>query len=210
MERKNFRILPSCTMKFFPEVKKIKETIDSRVIGDTLHFNYVTGQYLPDWHPWEDIKDFYVSNKETGGARELVPFELTWLNDIFGWPKVICSVVKKLGSLNVNIDDYYNFCLEYNRVIGQITVDVIARPDSIRTLEVIGSEGRIHYNGEEKMLIIKNINNAEIKRIKINHENVEVIPTGNWAKEIKTLLDHCGFSDVWQSQQVLNRVLTKP
>ena len=38
------------------------------------------------------------------------------------------------------------------------------------------------------------------------YENVEVeqVSTGNWAKEIKSLLDHCGFSDVWQSQQVLN------
>ena len=40
-------------------------------------FVYHSGQYLPDWHPWESYKDFYVSNPATGARREIVPFELS-------------------------------------------------------------------------------------------------------------------------------------
>ena len=53
-------------------------------------------------------------------------------------------------------------------------------------------------------LIIEDVGKLTNVMYSYLYENVEVYPTGNWAKEIKTLLDHCGFSDVWQSQQVLN------
>ena len=38
--------------------------------------NISLGQYLPDWHPWESYKSFFVSNKKTNGCRELFAIEL--------------------------------------------------------------------------------------------------------------------------------------
>ena len=93
-------------MKYHNGPKKLKELIvRDKVIGECLYSNYVTGQYLPDWHPWEDIKDYYVSKKNRW-RRELVPFELAWLNDIFGNPKIVNSVVKKLSDIKADIDDF--------------------------------------------------------------------------------------------------------
>ncbi|MCV6036554.1 Gfo/Idh/MocA family oxidoreductase, partial [Escherichia coli] len=48
-------IAPSCTMRYFPGPKKVKELLEQNVIGSPLSVSYQTGQYLPDWHPWEDI-----------------------------------------------------------------------------------------------------------------------------------------------------------
>ena len=79
----NTIIAPSCTMKYFKAPKIIKSFIKKKSIGKILSINYQIGQYLPDWHPWENIKDFYVSKKKTGACREIVPFELTWIMDIF-------------------------------------------------------------------------------------------------------------------------------
>ena len=55
-----------------------------------------------DWHPWENVTDFYVSNQETNACREMVPFELTWIVDIFGYPEEIIGCYGK--TMNVGAD----------------------------------------------------------------------------------------------------------
>ncbi|WP_413613341.1 Gfo/Idh/MocA family protein [Bdellovibrio sp. HCB-110] len=120
-------IAPSTTLRFHPIVKDIREIIQSKIYGKITNFSYVSGQYLPDWHPWEDIKDFYVSKKETGGAREIVPFEMTWMTEVFGWPKKVQCVFGKTFNLGVDIDDTYALSMQYDGFIGQLMVDVVAR-----------------------------------------------------------------------------------
>ena len=68
-KRKKVRIIPSCTFRFHPAIKKIKELVKSRKYGKICNFSYHIGQYLPDWHPWESIKDFYVSKRVTSRPR---------------------------------------------------------------------------------------------------------------------------------------------
>ena len=81
-------VAPSCTLRFHPAIRDITEIVRSGRYGKVCNFSYHCGQYLPDWHPWEKVTDYYVSNPATGGAREIVPFELTWLVDALGWPAV--------------------------------------------------------------------------------------------------------------------------
>ena len=149
----NLVIVPSCTMRYFSGPRKVKELVHSGAIGKILNFNYHTGQYLPDWHPWENIESYYVSERETGGAREIVPFELTWLNDIFGEPTALGCFKGKLTDLKVDIDDIYHVLLQYgDGITANITVDVISRPKSTRMMRILGSEGQILFNGEQNIV----------------------------------------------------------
>ena len=152
-------IVPSCTMRFFPGSMEIKNLLNKGIIGKPLNFNYQSGQYLPDWHPWEIIEDFYVSNPETGGCREIVPFELTWLNDIFGDPKPLACVKRKLTDMNAPIDDIYHCLLEHpNGLIGNLTVEVVSRPKATREFRLIGSKGEIIFSGQDNT--VKYINTS--------------------------------------------------
>jgi len=152
-------IVPSCTMRFYPGPMKIKELVNAGVIGKPLNFNYQSGQYLPDWHPWEKIEEFYVSNPETGGCREIVPFEMTWLNDVFGDPKPLACVKRKLTDMNAPIDDIYHCLLAYpGDLIGNLTVEVVSRPKATREFRLIGSEGEIVFSGDDNS--VKYINTS--------------------------------------------------
>jgi predicted dehydrogenase len=152
-------IVPSCTMRFYPGPIKIKELVRNGIIGKPLNFNYHTGQYLPDWHPWEKIDEFYVSNPETGGCREIVPFELTWLNDIFGDPKPLACVKRKLTNINAPIDDIYHCLLGYpGELIGNLTIEVVSRPKVTREFRLIGSKGEIVFSGDNNS--VKYINTS--------------------------------------------------
>ena len=192
IKNKNIIMAPSCTMRYYPGPMKIKELINKGVIGKVLNYNYHTGQYLPDWHPWEDIRDFYVSNPDTGGAREIVPFELTWLNDIFGDSEPLACVRKKLTDIPAQIDDIYHCLLQYpNKVIGNLTVEVISRPKAVREFRVIGSKGEIAFSGDSNSLKYINIEMKDWKTIFLEHGTVQngyINPEEPYINEIKDFI----------------------
>jgi predicted dehydrogenase len=190
---KKILMAPSCSMRYYPMPIKIKELINIGVIGKVLNYNYQTGQYLPDWHPWEKIEDFYVSNPDTGGCREIVPFELTWLNDIFGDSKPLACVRKKLTDINAYIDDIYHCILEYpNNVIGNLTVEVVSRPRATREIRILGSEGEIVYSADSNELRYINLQMDDWERINFDTGTVEsgyINPEEPYINEVKAYIN---------------------
>jgi len=159
-------IAPSCTMRYFPGPQKVKELVRSGAIGKVLNINYSTGQYLRDWHPWERIEDYYVSQHATGGCREIVPFELTWLNDIFGEPEPVACLRGRIGDLGVDIDDIYHCWLRYpGPAIASLTIEVLSRPAATRELRVLGAEGQIVYSSDDNSVRVCSLSMPEWRRI---------------------------------------------
>jgi predicted dehydrogenase len=173
-EGSSILMAPSCTMRYYPGPKKVKELILTGVIGKPLNINYQTGQYLPDWHPWERITDFYVSTRATGGCREIVPFELTWLNDIFGEPVPLACVKSKLTDMDADIDDIYHCLLQYpGGVLANLTVEVISRPRVTRELRILGSEGEIVFSADENCVRYANTDIGDWQRFDLGTGVVE-------------------------------------
>lgn len=147
--KKNIFIAPSCTFRFHPLIKEITAIIKSEKHGKVTNFSYHSGQYLPDWHPWEDVNDFYVSNRITGGAREIVPFELTWIVDTIGFPKDAKGYFEKTIDFGANIEDSYAFALKYDGMVGNIIVDVAARC-ATRFLIINLEKAQIKWNWDDE------------------------------------------------------------
>ena len=165
---------PSCTMRYFPGPCKVKEILQSQRLGRVLNVNYQTGQYLPDWHPWEPIGSYYVSRRETGGGREIVPFELTWLNDLFGSPTPLACVKAKLTDMSADIDDIYHCLLAYPQgVLANVTVEVISRPTATRELRVLCSEGELVMSADENCVRYIAAGDTDWTRIELGGGTVE-------------------------------------
>lgn len=145
----NAFVAPSCTMLFHPMIKDVLHILESGKYGKLINFTYHSGQYLPDWHPWEDMRDYYVSQKETGGAREIVPFELTWMTHAFGMPNSVVGMYGKCTTMPVDIDDVYSCVLRFGNVIGALTVDVTSR-FATRSLIVNMEMAQIRWSWEDK------------------------------------------------------------
>lgn len=137
---------PSCTFLFNPAIKLMKKILDEGKIGKVLAFQYHMGQYLPDWHPYEDYRDVYFSEKETGACREMFCFELIWLNSLIGSEvKEVHGTIGKLSDLDMDADDTITAAVTYeNSVRGTLLIDVIARKP-YRTLRILGSEGVLEW-----------------------------------------------------------------
>lgn len=188
----NTVVCPSCTMRYHPMPVIIRNLLSSNLIGKPLNINYSTGQYLPDWHPWEDINDFYVSKKETGGAREIVPFELTWLNEIFGNPIPLACASTKISDINADIDDIYHFILHYpENILASITIEVISRPRATRNLSILGSEGKILFSSDEGFIKYIKVGDKDWTEISIESGTLEpgyINPEEPYINELKDFL----------------------
>ncbi|MFH1522514.1 MAG: Gfo/Idh/MocA family oxidoreductase [Patescibacteria group bacterium] len=193
MLTKKFVAAPSCTFRYVPAIKKIKELLDENTIGQPLTFNHYLGQYLPDWHPYEDYRKVYFAQKETGGAREMLPYELNWLSFIFqSLPIKATGISAKVSSLEMTADDIYSVIAKFkNGIIGNIMIDLLNR-EAGRTLKIIGSKGTIDWNwlkyeirimraGEKKSRLI---NVKKVKQFK-HYNTTEDI----YIEEIKYFLD---------------------
>jgi predicted dehydrogenase len=124
---KGVLIAPSCTMRFHTALKDIRGIVSGGKYGKVTNFTYHSGYYLPDWHPWEKVSNYYVSRKDTGGAREILPFELTWIVDVFGMPRRFCGFFGKTMDVGADIDDTYLLTLDFGTHFGTIITDVVCR-----------------------------------------------------------------------------------
>ena len=160
----NSFVAPSCTLLFHPAFQLLKDLIMSGQYGKVNNFSYHSGQYLPDWHPWEHIRDFYVSNKSTGGAREIVPFELSWMTDLFGFPREIKGYFLKTAELGIPIDDTYCITLKYPGMSGTLLVDVVSR-FATRQLIINLEKSQIRWDWENDFIQIFSAESQKWERI---------------------------------------------
>lgn len=142
-------LAPSCTMVFHPVLKEIIALTQRAPYGKVTNFSYHSGQYLPDWHPWEDIRDYYVSNPLTGAAREIVPFELTWITAALGLPTDIKGLFGQSMDMGITLDDVYAFVMRFaNGTTASVAVDVVSR-FATRSLLINFEQAQLRWHWED-------------------------------------------------------------
>ena len=140
----------SSTMLYRGEINFILDEV--KKYDKPVSYIYHIGQYLPDWHPWESYKNFFVGNKRTNGCREIFGIEMPWLIEAFGKVSDVYSVSNKVTDLDIDFDDRYFVTLTHeNGTRGVIMVDIVA-PKAVRNLEVMGEGLHLFWEGNPKAL----------------------------------------------------------
>ncbi len=145
LAKDNDRVLfLSSTFFYREEIKYIRSRITE---GKKWNYIYHIGQYLPDWHPWENYKDFFIGDKRTNGCREIMAIELPWLTGTFGEIKNAKVMADKMTELNIGFDDNYMIQLIHaNGNKGTLIVDVVS-PVAVRKLEIYAEGSYLSWNG---------------------------------------------------------------
>lgn len=184
---------PSCTMRFYTPIKMMKDILKQGKIGKILAFQYHMGQYLPDWHPWEDYRQVYFSKKETGACREMLPFELIWINWLMNSTvKNISGIITKVSDLDMDANDIALANLKYkNGILGNIIIDAISRKP-FRTLRILATNGVLDWEGYDSTIKLYNAKSKDTGTILIPRGRPEsdyINEEEMYNDEIKAFLD---------------------
>ncbi|HWQ46990.1 MAG TPA: Gfo/Idh/MocA family oxidoreductase, partial [Longilinea sp.] len=135
--------------RFHPSLGQVKKWVTSGEIGRVISFRAEWGDYLPDWHPWEDYRQSYAARKDLGGGvvRTLC-HPLDYLRWIFGEASIRNAFVGKLSDLELDVDDHADVQLKFDEnVEGTLHLDYYRKPGTHR-LEVFGTNGMIEWKNE--------------------------------------------------------------
>jgi len=102
---------------------------------------------LPDWHPYEDYRSFYMSKKSQGGGALMDESHgIDLLRYLFGEIKSVYADVKNISELELSSDDAALLTLEFKNGINcHANFDLISRYPRVN-IEIIGSKGNIIWD----------------------------------------------------------------
>ena len=201
------KLFLSSTMLYKKQIQKIKELVQKET--QPLTYIYHIGQYLPDWHPWESYKDFFVGKKESNGCREIYAIQLPWIVDTFGEVSNLTSVSQKSTKLEIDYNDSYITTFEHkNGNKGVFVVDVVSR-HATTYLEIIGENIHLTWDGSNDGLKIYNIQEKEFETFtayknEVHNENYAAnIVENTYLDEIKDFISYVqnGTEPKWSIQK---------
>ncbi|MDF2656333.1 MAG: oxidoreductase [Bacillota bacterium] len=160
----------SSTLLYRKEIQYLVAKLNG--IEQKVHYRYHVGQYLPDWHPWENVNEFFVSDKKTNGCRELLAIELPWILKAFGDLKTVTVIKDTLTSLNLTYPDSYIIVMEHDTGHkGVLNVDVASRK-ATRNLEIYSEHLHLFWDGTPNGLKTFDFENKELVSLLL-YENVQ-------------------------------------
>ena len=125
-KEKNLVLFLSSTFLYRKETQTIIEKVKGH--QDRVNYIYHVGQYLPDWHPWENYNNYFIGNPQTNGCREIMAIDMPWLTTAFGNIKSAYSLKSKNTGLNISYHDNYLIAIEHDSgAKGVFAADVITR-----------------------------------------------------------------------------------
>ena len=167
-KKRKIKLFLSSTFLYRKEINYIQYKVNN--CCTKIFYRYHVGQYLPDWHPWENYKDFFVENKRTNGCREIFAIELPWIIKTFGKVKNINIMKDHISSLDLNYNDSYMVLIEHETGHkGVINVDIVSRK-AIRSFEAYSDNMHIFWDGAPNNLREFNIKTNKVENIKTYSE----------------------------------------
>ena len=134
-------------MRFHPCLRALGELLDQRAIGRVLAVRASIGEYLPNWHTYEDYRQMYAARADLGGGVILSQIhEFDYLYSLFGLPRKLFSLGGHWSNLEIDVEDVASTLMDCSFDGSPIAVhvhqDYLQRSPS-RQCEVIADQGKI-------------------------------------------------------------------
>jgi len=145
--------LIGCNMRFHPGIAVMKDLLDKKSVGRVICARIQAGQYLPDWHPWEDYRRSYSAKQDLGGGIILDGIhEIDYITWFLGDVSQVFCFSGKLSSLEIDTEDTAEILLRFSSgTIAEVHLDYIQRSYS-RSCQIIGEEGTILWDFNERQV----------------------------------------------------------
>jgi len=141
------KVMVGYMMRFHPCLQRAKIWIEEGRIGTAVFARSQWGEFLPDWHPWEDYRDSYAASRVMGGGPALtLSHDIDSLVWLFGPPSEALGMTNNFSNLEIETEPVADILIRFQSgITANVHLDFIQKPPS-RTLEIVGTEGKICFD----------------------------------------------------------------
>lgn len=166
-QQNHCKLFLSSTFLYREETKYIRSKISG---NGKWNYVYHVGQYLPDWHPWEKIQDYFIGDKRTNGCREIMAIELPWLTLTFGAIESIHVISDKMSNLNISYKDNFMIQLVHKTGCkGSLVIDVLC-PVAIRKFYGYTEGNCISWDGTPESIFEFDKNERKLVQVHLDED----------------------------------------
>jgi predicted dehydrogenase len=149
------RVLVGFQYRFHPTLRRAAQLLEEGAIGRPISARAHWGEYLPNWHPWEDYRQGYAARADLGGGVILTlchPFD--YLRLLLGEVDALWAFTARSGGLGLTVEDAAEVGLQFTAgAVGSVHLDYLQQPPS-HTLEIVGEAGTLRWNNTDGALTI--------------------------------------------------------
>ena len=147
------KILVGFQFRYHPTLNKARELIQANAIGKVLTVHAHWGEYLPQWHPWEDYRQSYAARADLGGGViRTLTHPLDYLRYLVDEVDSLWSFNGHISPLELDVEDVAEIGLKFsNGAIGGVHLNYIQRPPR-HTLEIAGTQGTLRWDNADGVL----------------------------------------------------------
>ena len=158
-------------MRFLKSLNFIKNQIDKNSLGKLCGANIYNGEFLPDYHKYEDYKKTTMAQKKLGGGViNSQIHELDYCIYLFGKPKKVYAFGGRLSKLNIDVEDYVNSLINFEKdnISVNLTLDFFQRPP-IRKMLITGTKKSLFWDYYKNEIVINDyLSNKILKKNLVN------------------------------------------
>jgi len=153
VQKSGSKILVGFQFRYHPTLNKARELIQANALGKILTVHVHWGEYLPQWHPWEDYRQSYAARADMGGGAIVTLIHpLDYLRYLLGEVESLWSFNGHISPLNVDVEDIAEIGLKFkNGAIGGVHLNYVQRPP-VHKLEIVGTNGTLRWDNADGML----------------------------------------------------------
>jgi len=149
------RAMAGFHFRYHPVLQAIKHLIQAQTLGKVLYARAHWGEFLPDWHPWEDYRQTYAARADLGGGVVNTlshPFDyLRWL---LGEVESLSAQLANLSALELSVEDHADVSLKFAcGAMASVHLDYYQKPPS-HTLDISFEKGRILWDNATSSAVL--------------------------------------------------------
>jgi predicted dehydrogenase len=152
-EKNGGRILVGFQFRYHPTLNQARELIQEGALGQVLTVHAHWGEYVPNWHPWEDYRQSYAARADLGGGvigTLTHPFD--YLRYLLGEIDALWSFNGHISPFELDVEDVAEIGLKFTSgAIGGVHVNYVQRPP-VHRLEIVGTSGTLRWDNADGTL----------------------------------------------------------
>ena len=149
-EKSGSKILVGFQFRYHPTLNKARELIQDGALGQVLTVHAHWGEYLPNWHPWEDYSQSYAARADLGGGViGTLTHPLDYLRYLLGEIDALWSFNGHISLLEMDVEDVAEIGLKFaSGAIGGVHVNYVQRPP-VHRLEIVCTDGTLRWDNAD-------------------------------------------------------------